>query len=133
MNADSNLVPSFKTLSPPLLLSAGAKPAVNEFAIENPVRLHTVYNFQTSHPAPASVRKRRFSVDKQFDTLYTRKVEFYVFRKQVYVAFKVGSEGIFSDKTGRDVYIQNAAALKTRKQFRFAGKNRSALFSQGTE
>lgn len=105
MNADSNLVPSFKTLSPSLLLTAGAKRTVNEFAIENPVRLQTVYNFQTSHPAPASVHKRRFSVDKQFDTLYTRKVEFYVFRKQVYVAFKVGREGIFSDKTGRDVYI----------------------------
>ena len=133
MNADSNLVLSFKPLSPPLLLSAGAKSTVNGFAIENPARLHTVYDFQTLHPAPASVRKRRFSVDKQFDTLYTRKVEFYVFRKQVYVALKVGSEGIFDDKTGRYVYIQNAAALKTRKQFRFAGKNRSALFSQGTE
>lgn len=102
---DSSLVPSFKTLSPLLLLSAGAKSAVNEFVIENLARLHTVYNFQSLHPAPASVHKRRFSVDKQFDTLYTRKVEFYVFRKQVYVAFKVGREGIFSDKTGRDVYI----------------------------
>lgn len=69
MNADSNLVPSFKTLSPPLLLSAGAKPTVDGLVIENPVRPHTVYDFQTSHPAPASVRKRRFSVDKQFDTL----------------------------------------------------------------
>ena len=69
MNVDSNLVPSFKPLSPPLLLSAGAKSTVNEFAIENPVRPQTVYDFQTSHPAPASLRKRRFSVDKQFDTL----------------------------------------------------------------
>ena len=45
MNADGNLVPSFNSLSPPLLLSAGAKPAVDGFVIENPVRLHTVYEF----------------------------------------------------------------------------------------